>query len=82
MKHLNFRILSQPNDTTYGPTCLQAVYQYYSDSGSVEQLAKEVETVKSGGTLAVLLARHALQRGYKAKILSEASFASKILPRL
>ena len=61
-------ILPQPDDETCGPTSLHAVYHYYGDEISLEQVIKEVTYIEGGGTLAVLLACHALKRGYQAKI--------------
>jgi hypothetical protein len=58
----------QPDDTTCGPTCLHSVYEYYGDTISLQQVINEVKSLKGGGTLAVLLGNHALQRGYKATI--------------
>lgn len=65
---INFKILAQPDDTTCGPTCLQAVYAHYGDSIGIKQVVAEVPTLISGGTLAVHLASHALKRGYEATI--------------
>ena len=59
---------AQPDDTTCGPTCLKAVYDYYGDTISLTQIIDEVEGMESGGTLAVFLACHALRRGYLATI--------------
>jgi hypothetical protein len=61
-------ILPQPDDTTCGPTCLQAVYNYYEDDIVLKQVINEVEQFETGGTQAVLLGIHALKRGYKATI--------------
>ena len=61
-------ITTQPDDETCGPTSLHAVYRYYRDNISLEQTIKEVERVKSGGTIAPLLGVHALKRGYQVKI--------------
>lgn len=61
-------ILSQPNDTTCGPTCLQAVYNFYGDPIDLKQVINEVHSFEGGGTLAVWLACHALKRGYEATI--------------
>jgi hypothetical protein len=66
--HLPFEISPQPDDTTCGPTCLQAVYRFFGDELPLEQVIREVPMLASGGTLAVLLACHALQRGYRARI--------------
>lgn len=65
---LDIEILPQPDDTTCGPTCLQAVYQYYGDKVDLNTLVKEVHAFEGGGTLAVWLACHALKRGYEATI--------------
>jgi hypothetical protein len=65
---LHLQIAGQPDDTTCGPTCLHAVYEYYGDSISLQQVITEVKSLKGGGTLAVLLGNHALKRGYKATI--------------
>ena len=62
------KILPQPNDTTCGPTALHAVYNYYGDVISLEKVINGVHALKEGGTLAVLLACHALERGYNASI--------------
>ena len=65
---LELTILPQPDDTTCGPTCLHAVYNYFGDKTSLDKIIREVTTLDSGGTLAVYLACHALQRGYSANI--------------
>jgi hypothetical protein len=61
-------IAPQPDEITCGPTCLQAIYSYYNDPISLEQTIAEVPMLEGGGTLAVLLANHALRRGYRATI--------------
>jgi hypothetical protein len=65
---LSFNILAQPDDTTCGPTCLQAIYAYYGDTVALTQLIGEIEQLENGGTLAVILGCHALKRGYRARI--------------
>ena len=65
---LYLEILPQPDDTTCGQTCLHAVYRYFGDSISLQQVVSEVNHLEGGGTLAVHLACHALQRGYHATI--------------
>lgn len=65
---LTLPILPQPNDTTCGPTCLHAVYSYYGDTLPLRRLIDEIHALEEGGTLEVLLACHALRRGYKATI--------------
>lgn len=65
---LNFSINCQPDDITCGPTCLHAIYQFYRDTVQLEAVIREVPMLKDGGTLGVMLANHALQRGYKCSI--------------
>jgi hypothetical protein len=60
--------LAQPDDTTCGPTCLQAIYRYYGDSVDLSTVIGEVQTLPGGGTLAALLGCHALARGYAARL--------------
>jgi len=67
---LKLQILRQPNDTTCGPTCLHAVYGYYGDGVPLHTVIREVPSLKTGGTLGVMLANHALRRGYRATIYS------------
>ena len=67
---LTLDILPQPDDTTCGPTCLHAVYRYFDDPIPLRQVVREVTHLESGGTLAVFLACHALQRGYTATIFT------------
>jgi hypothetical protein len=67
---LEFPILRQPDLTTCGPTCLHGVYRYFGDDISLGQVIEEVETLEEGGTLAVMLAVHALRRGYRTRIYS------------
>lgn len=61
-------MLPQPDDTTCGPTCLQAVYRYFDDPLPLRRVIEEVHVLEGGGTLEVLLACHALRRGYRATI--------------
>ena len=65
---LTFDILPQPDLTTCGPTCLHALYRYYNDLLPLEDVIREAPRLEEGGTLAVLLACHALRRGYEATI--------------
>jgi hypothetical protein len=65
---LPLEILPQPDDTACGPTCLHAVYRYYGDALPLESIMQEVTPLASGGTLAVHLARHSLERGYRVTI--------------
>lgn len=65
---LTLEIPRQPDLGSCGPTCLQAVYRYYGDSIPLEQVMGQVRSLEEGGTLAVLLACHALERGYGATL--------------
>jgi hypothetical protein len=67
---LQFDILPQPDNTTCGPTCLHAVYRFHGDDLSLDQVIDEVPKLEEGGTLAVLMGCHALERGYDAHIIS------------
>lgn len=64
----DLEILPQPTDTTCGPTCLHAVYRFFGDDVPLQQVIDEIPTLEKGGTLGVLLATHALRRGYQAVI--------------
>src|SRR5262245_48376151 len=67
---LPIKILTQPNDETCGPTSLHAVYTYYCSNISFVVVIAQVSYLESCGTLAVMLAIHALNRGYQAKIFT------------
>src|SRR5215204_786038 len=68
MANFQLDMLPQPNDETCGSTCLQAIYKYYDDYIDLDELIMEIPTLESGGTLAVVLGMHALERGYDATI--------------
>lgn len=65
---INIKIKTQPDDVTCGPTSLHSVYQFYDDKVSLEKIIQQVSYVESGGTIACLLGKHALDRGYHAKL--------------
>jgi len=67
---LDFSIGAQPDDETCGPTCLQAIYRYYRDNVGLDEVVDQVERFEGGGTLAVLMASHALRRGFHATIFT------------
>lgn len=69
-RKLPLEILQQPDDETCGPTCLHAIYNYYGDEITIDQVIEEVRKVDTGGTLAVHLGNHALKRGYNAEIFT------------
>lgn len=66
----DFEIARQPDEESCGPTCLAAVYRHHGDPLPVERITAEVERLREGGTLAVLLGQHALRRGYRALLYS------------
>jgi hypothetical protein len=61
-------IRRQPDETTCGPTCLEALYRYYGDCFPIERLIAETARLTDGGTLAAYLACHALSNGYRATL--------------
>lgn len=65
---LHVDILTQPDDSTCGPTCLHAVYRYYGEQLPLQRVIEETAQLEDGGTLAVLLGCSALERGYEASI--------------
>lgn len=66
---LDLTIVSQPTDSVCGPTCLFAVYQYFGRSENLASVIEDINPLpKGGGTLAVQLACHALERGFDARI--------------
>lgn len=65
---LQLEMSAQPDNTTCGPTCLHAVYRYFGDEIPLAEVVSQTEKLERGGTLAVLLGCHALQRGYRATI--------------
>lgn len=65
---MKLNIHTQPDDETCGPTSLHAVYQFFNDKISLEEVVKQVEMVPTGGTLAGMLGCHALSRGYDADL--------------
>lgn len=67
---LNLEMVQQPDETTCGPTALHAVYKYFGDPISLDEVIREVHQFEEGGTLAVWLGTHALKRGYEATLYS------------
>ncbi|MDQ8197839.1 hypothetical protein QEH56_06760 [Pelagicoccus enzymogenes] len=61
---------AQPTETSCGPTCLQAVYQHFEDVYPLESIISDIPENPDGGTYSVMLANHALKRGYQATIYS------------
>ncbi len=65
---LPVRILPQPDETTCGPTCLHAVYDYWGDDEALDAVVDRTGRLEFGGTFAVFLACDALRKGYRATI--------------
>jgi hypothetical protein len=65
-----FEIHRQPDDETCGPTCLHAVYRHFGEEVALDDVLAEVPSLEEGGTLGVLLASHALARGYRVTIVT------------
>lgn len=59
---------TQPDDETCGPTCLHAIYNYYGIPITLNDVIASVERSCSGGTLAPMLGKDALNRGFKTTI--------------
>ena len=58
----------QPTDSSCGPTCLKAIYDYYDLPIDIEKVIREVKTLKTGGTLGACLGIHALDHGFDATL--------------
>jgi hypothetical protein len=65
---LTFAIQPQPDETTCGPTCLHAVYEFHGDPVELPAVIEGTRQLNTGGTLAVFLGCHALARGYGATL--------------
>lgn len=66
---LPVKILPQPDETTCGPTCLQAIYDYWGKHEALENIIARTRKLESGsGTFDVFLACDALSKGFQATI--------------
>lgn len=71
MKKFDLKMRTQPDDTTCGPTCLYSLYSYLGLDFSFETILKDIEQFESGGgTLGVILAKHALKHDLDVTIYS------------
>lgn len=68
LHRLPLRMLPQPDETTCGPTCLQAVYNYWGGKVQLADVIERTHKLKHGGTFAIFLACDALRQGYQATI--------------
>jgi len=67
-KLLPITVPKQPSETTCGPTCLYATYQYYGHKTDLDSVIREVRVLDEGGTLGVAIGLHALDAGFKVSI--------------
>src|SRR5271169_3675678 len=67
---LRLEILPQPDHLTCGPTCLHAVYRFFGDPISLDEVIDGIPQLEDGGTLAVVMACHALKRDFDATIIT------------
>jgi hypothetical protein len=65
---INFEITAQPDDESCGPSSLHAIYRYYNFNITYDEIVNNIERSLSGGTLAPLLGKHALQMGFKVTL--------------
>ncbi|MBL9077930.1 MAG: C39 family peptidase [Planctomycetes bacterium] len=65
---VDFHIAPQPDGSSCGPTCLQALYRFHGDDVPIDRIVGDVQQLDDGGVLGVQLACHALRRGYEADI--------------
>lgn len=66
---LPVNMLPQPDETTCGPTCLHAIYNYWGRHEALEKVISRTRKLESGsGTFAVFLACDALRHGFDATI--------------
>ncbi|QTQ38208.1 hypothetical protein [Aromatoleum petrolei] len=61
-------MLSQPDETTCGPTCLHAIYRYWGREERLDDVIARTNKLQRGGTVAVFLACDALRHGFDATI--------------
>ena len=61
-------MIPQPDETTCGPTCLNAIYRYWGEDERLLDSIGRTWKMERGGTFAVFLACDALRKGYKATI--------------
>lgn len=65
---LPLNMLPQPDETTCGPTCLDAVYRYWGNEGRLDDVIERTHKLEHGGTFAIFLACDALRQGYRATL--------------
>ena len=65
---LPVKMLPQPDETTCGPTCLHAIYNYWGGDTQLPEVIARTHKMEHGGTFAIFLACDALRQGYQATI--------------
>src|SRR5688500_7322154 len=66
---LPVRTLPQPDETTCGPTCLHAMYNYWGKTETLRSVITRTMKLDSGsGTSAVFLGYDAMRNGFQATI--------------
>lgn len=66
---LPLTMLPQPDETTCGPTCLDAIYRYWGRDENLDGIIARTRKLETGtGTFAVFLACDALRNGFQATI--------------
>lgn len=65
---LPVRMMPQSDETTCGPTCLNAIYRYWGEDEPLSDVIARTYKMEQGGTFAVFLACDALRKGYQATI--------------
>jgi hypothetical protein len=68
MLRLPVNMLPQPDETTCGPTCLHAVYNYWGSDVPLSEVIDRTHKMEHGGTFAIFLACDALRQGFQATI--------------
>ena len=68
---IDLKMGSQPDYTSCGPTSLLAIYNFYGDRVTSEELLKTIpQFEEGGGVFGVMLGIDALKRGYKVLLYS------------
>lgn len=65
---LEVAMSKQPDDESCGITCLSAIYGYYHHPVTLDALRGQIEHWRTGGTVGVNLARHALGSGFEVEL--------------
>ncbi len=65
-----FRVERQPTPTSCGPTCLHAIYRWFEQDVTIEELIASVPALDEGGALAIHMGIDALTRGYRTDFYS------------